>query len=154
MIVKQIDVELFHNKMSTIPISHYISKEIFTFSIHFIVQHPFSAVYQGGCLISAWSPVAPTICPWVTKILNKESDQVPKIYTFQANFWRTNNKIPCSFCTFENEKCLVVGCRPKNISANNFSNLKNEHSNSVEQNRNKNRNIFLQYIVHFVNPNL
>ena len=44
---------------------------------------------------------------------------MPKTYNSQANFWRMNNKIPCSFCTFENEKCLVVGCRPKNISANN-----------------------------------
>ena len=37
---------------------------------------------------------------------------------------------------------------------NNSFNLKNEHSNSIEENRNKNRNIFLQYIVHFVNPNM
>ena len=33
---------------------------------------------------------------------------------------------------------------------NNSFNLKNEHSNSIEKNKNKNRNIF----VHFVNPNM
>ena len=38
---------------------------------------------------------------------------------------------------------------------NNSFNLKNEHSNSIEKNRNKNRNIFYHYvIVHFVNPNM
>ena len=36
----------------------------------------------------------------------------------------------------------------------NSFNLKNEHSNSIEKNRNKDRNIFLQYIVGSVNPNM
>ena len=143
MIVKQIDVEVFHNKMSTIPISHYIRKEIFKFFHPFYSPTSVLSSMSRRCLMNAWSPEAPTICLWATKILNKESDQVPKTYNSQANFWRTKyNKIPCSFCTFVNEKCLVVGCRPKNISANNSSNLKNEHSNSVEQNRNRNRNSF------------
>ena len=37
----------------------------------------------------------------VTKISNKEPEWVPKTYDSRANFWWTNNKIPCSFCTFE-----------------------------------------------------
>ena len=40
------------------------------------------------------------------------------------------------------------------LTRNNSFNLKNEHSNSIEKNRNKNRNIFLQYIVYFINPNM
>ena len=34
--------------------------------------------------------------------------------------------------------------------------MKNEHSNSIEKNRNKEqeKEHFLQYIVHFVNPNM
>ena len=35
---------------------------------------------------------------------------------------------------------------------NDSFNLKDEHSNSIEKNRNKNWDIFLQYIVRFVNP--
>ena len=31
--------------------------------------------------------------------------------------------------------------------------MENEHSNSIKKNGNKNRNIFLQYMVHFINPN-
>ena len=37
---------------------------------------------------------------------------------------------------------------------NNSFNLENEHINSIKKNRNKNRNIFLQYIVHFINQNM
>ena len=33
-------------------------------------------------------------------------------------------------------------------------NLKNEHSNIIEKNRNKNTGTFLQYIVHIVIPNM
>ena len=47
MIVKQIDVEVFHNKMSTIPISHYISKEIFKFF------HPFYSQIRSEQYIKA-----------------------------------------------------------------------------------------------------
>ena len=58
-----------------------------------------------------------TIYPWATKISNREPKQVPKTYDSQANFQWTNNKIPCSFCTFETTKeniiwSLVIG---KNI---------------------------------------
>ena len=40
------------------------------------------------------------------------------------------------------------------FTSNTSFNLKNEHSNSIEKNKNKNRNIFLHYIVYFVNPNM
>ena len=40
------------------------------------------------------------------------------------------------------------------LSWNNSFYLKNGHTNGTENNRNKNMNIFLQYIVHFVNPNM
>ena len=38
------------------------------------------------------------------------------------------------------------------FTLNDSFNLKDEHSNSIEKNRNKNWDIFLQYIVRFVNP--
>ena len=55
---------------------------------------------QGCCLTGAWSPEA-LIYPKMTNILNGEPQQMPKTYYFQANFWWTNYKIPCSFGTFE-----------------------------------------------------
>ena len=49
-----------------------------------------------------------TIYPWATKISNREPKQVPKTYDSQANFQWTNNKIPCSFRTFETTKEHIV----------------------------------------------
>ena len=51
--------------------------------------------------MGTWLPEAHTISPQVTKISNREPEQVPKTYDFQANFWWMNNQIPCSFCIFE-----------------------------------------------------
>ena len=45
-----------------------------------------------------------TIYPRATKISNREPERALKTYDSQANFRRTNNKIPCSFCTFETKK--------------------------------------------------
>ena len=47
------------------------------------------------------SPEAPTICLSVTKISNKEPEQMPKTYDSHANFWLMNDKIPYSFLTHE-----------------------------------------------------
>ena len=41
---------------------------------------------QGCCLTGAWSPEA-LIYPQMTKISNREPQQMPKTYDFQANFW-------------------------------------------------------------------
>ena len=41
---------------------------------------------QGYCLMGAWSPEAPTIYLWATKIWNKEPEQVHKNHNSQANF--------------------------------------------------------------------
>ena len=55
-------------------------------------------------------PEAPTIYPGATKISNREPEQAPKTYMYdsQANFQWTNNKIPCSFRTFEMTKENIV----------------------------------------------
>ena len=53
------------------------------------------------CLTGAQKPEAPTIYPLATKISNREPEWVNKTYDSQAKFRWTNNKIPCSFCTFE-----------------------------------------------------
>ena len=51
---------------------------------------------------------APTIYPRATKQAPKTYEQAPKTYDSQANFQWTNNKIPCSFCTFEMTKENIV----------------------------------------------
>jgi len=71
---------------------------------------------------AAWrvpgSPEVLTICLRATKSSNKEPKRAPKTNDSQANFGRTNNKIPSSFCPFgTNKKRLVVNRRQKNISA-------------------------------------
>ena len=48
------------------------------------------------------------IYPRGTKISNREPKQAPKTYDSQTNFQWTNNKIPCSFCTFETTKENIV----------------------------------------------
>ena len=52
-------------------------------------------------LTGARSPEAPTIYPRATKVSYRETERAPKTYDSQAKFQWTNNKIPCSFCTFE-----------------------------------------------------
>ena len=49
------------------------------------------------------APEALTISPrpGAPKISNKEPERAPKTYDSQDNFLWTNDKIPCSFCTFE-----------------------------------------------------
>ena len=54
------------------------------------------------------------------------------------------------FLAFSNKKKKSNDAVKPLFTWNNSFNLKNEHSNNIEKNRNKNRNIFLQYIVHFV----
>ena len=56
---------------------------------------------QGYCLMGAWSPQAPTIYLWTTKIWNKKPEQVNENHNSQDNFCSISNKIPLSFCTFE-----------------------------------------------------
>ena len=64
-----------------------------------------------GCLVATRGTYD---LPSATKLLNREPKQAPKTYDSQANFQWTNNKIPCSFCTFETTKeniiwSLVIG---------------------------------------------
>ena len=47
------------------------------------------------------APEALTISQRAPKVSNKEPERVPKTYDSQDNFLWTNDKIPCSFCTFE-----------------------------------------------------
>ena len=46
------------------------------------------------------SPEAPTIYPQATKISNREPKWVPLNLILRLTYFRTNNKIPCSFCSF------------------------------------------------------
>ena len=70
------------------------------------LQFKFSVHPQGCCLTGTRSPEAPMICPQMTKISNKEPTWAPKTYDSFAKFQSTNNKIPCSFCTY---------CETKNV---------------------------------------
>ena len=65
------------------------------------------------------APEALTISPRAPKISNKEPERARKTYDSQDNFLWTNDKIPCSFCTFETktENVWFVGRGRKNISA-------------------------------------
>ena len=64
---------------------------------------------QGYCLTGARSPDAPMICSQATTLLNKESStRMPQTYDSYGNglyayFQWTNNRIFCSFCSFEME---------------------------------------------------
>ena len=59
-------------------------------------------INQGCCPTGSQSPEAPTICLSVTRISNKEPEQVPiKTYDSHANFWLMNDKIPYSFSAHE-----------------------------------------------------
>ena len=65
--------------------------------------------------MGTWLTETRMISPQVTKISNREPEQVPKTYDFQANLWWMNNKIPCSFCIFgkKKRKMLVISSKPK-----------------------------------------
>ena len=52
---------------------------------------------QGCCLTGAQESEDPTIYPRA----NREPERAPLTYDSQTNFQWTNNKIPCSFCTFK-----------------------------------------------------
>ena len=59
-------------------------------------------INQGCCPTGSQSPGVPMIRLSVTKISNKEPEQVPiKTYDSHANFWLMNNKIPYSFSAHE-----------------------------------------------------
>ena len=57
------------------------------FSVEFSVKcYILSMQMQGCCLTGAWSPEAPKIYPWETKISKREPERAPKTYYSQANF--------------------------------------------------------------------